>query len=371
MSHDEDMSLLKSVDLKAFFETVRLRWWVVPAVMLITAGFFVAQETRLSSEPKEYLVSRSYQIPNPVAVLGSVGLNSGAIVEFPDAASQLITLRGEETRLRITAELGKDVAVVVPSTYETPFVLQCRQPMVEDCERAIELYVLRAAEIRREAIISGLMSARAVYSGVDTETQDVTASTRVAAIDALLDNLDTNLVLIDSSNQPLGATVTSVKRTKYSFGFFVGLIVALLILLQLTFTDNRIRSVRQLVRLIGEVSFLGVASRRPDDLADRRTALALYCGLGNTTASRLRFIPLRHALTDETGLDRVLEMTAKESLKSKPFSSMSVTEFADTDPIEADVLVVQQNRDLRSDLSEALAASRLSGRQLIGVLLTV
>jgi|LakMenEpi03Aug12_release.lakeMendotaPanAssembly.Ray.scaffolds.fasta_scaffold30801_4 hypothetical protein len=367
--HDDEPGLLDAIDFRAFFETVRLRWWVVPVVMAVTVGFLVAQETRLRTQPQEYLVSRSYQLPNPKAVLATVGLNPGIIEEFPDTVSQLLLLRGEDVRRQISAELGKDIEVQIPAVYEIPFVFQCRQPVIEDCERAIEAYAAKSGQIRYDAIIAGLETLRDVYLGVDASTEDASAPVKIAAIEALMKNLDTTLTQIDSFDQPLGATVDSVRRSKYVFGLAAGLLISLLILLQLTYTDSRIRSVRQLVRMVKGTSYLGAISARPHEVADRRAALALYHCMSSTSANRVRYVPLRKSPSDDSRLRRLTDLTGKTWTMATPFADMSVSELAVSTPGEVDVLVVQRNRDLRKDLSEALAASQSSDRHLAGVLL--
>ncbi|MGA1353064.1 MAG: hypothetical protein ACO31V_08450, partial [Ilumatobacteraceae bacterium] len=53
--------LLSGFDLRALWETVRLRWWVIPITPLLAVGFLWAQETDLRTEPASYFVSRSYE----------------------------------------------------------------------------------------------------------------------------------------------------------------------------------------------------------------------------------------------------------------------------------------------------------------------
>jgi hypothetical protein len=302
-------------------------------------------------------------------VLATVGLNPGIIEEFPDTVSQLLLLRGEDVRRQISAELGKDIEVQIPAVYEIPFVFQCRQPVIEDCERAIEAYAAKSGQIRYDAIIAGLETLRDVYLGVDASTEDASAPVKIAAIEALMKNLDTTLTQIDSFDQPLGATVDSVRRSKYVFGLAAGLLISLLILLQLTYTDSRIRSVRQLVRMVKGTSYLGAISARPHEVADRRAALTLYHCMSSTSANRVRYVPLRKSPSDDSRLRRLTDLTGKTWTMATPFADMSVSELAVSTPGEVDVLVVQRNRDLRKDLSEALAASQSSDRHLAGVLL--
>lgn len=366
---DTETGLLASIDLRAFFETVRLRWWVLPATLAVTVGLLVAQESRLRTQPQDVLVSRSYQIPNPKAVLAMVNISPGIVEEFPDTVSQLLLLRGEDVRREVAAEIGKDIEVQIPSVYEIPFVFQCRQPVVEDCERAIRAYARKASEIRFAAISAGLTTLREVYASMVTSGADATAPAKVAAIDALLTNLDTTLTQIDSFNQPIGPSVNSVRRSTYVFGLGTGLLIALLILLQLTYTDSRIRSLRQLKQLLGGNTFLGAVASQADAVSDRRAAVAIYRRAAEVSASRLRFVPLRQAPADEETLRRLAEMTGKSSSVSKPFAEMTVSELSEGSPADIDILIVKRNRDLRNDLVEALAATRGSNRKLAGVLL--
>jgi hypothetical protein len=366
---ESDTGLFASIDFRAFLETARLRWWVIPAVLGVTVGLLLAQESRLRTQPQEFLVSKSYQIPNPKAVLATVNISPGIIEEFPDPVSQLLFLRGEDVRREIAAEIGKDIAVQIPSVYEIPFIFQCRQPVIEDCEQAIEAYAAKASEIRFDAVTAGLTTLREIFAGLAATNEDVTAPAKVSAIDALLRNLDTTLTQIDSFTQPVGPSIESVRRSTYFFGLGAGLLIGLLILLQLTYTDSRIRSVRQLVRILGGHAFLGTASISADDVSDRRAALSIYHGIARASGNQLRFVPLRQPPANDSGLRRIAEMTGKSWSVATPFSEMSVNELADNTAGEVDVLIVQRNRDLRTDLSEALAAARSSDRQLAGVLL--
>jgi len=366
---ESDSGLLASIDFRAFFETVRLRWWVIPLVVAMSIGIFVAQESRLRTEPPSYRVSKSFQIPNPKAVLSGAGINPGLIEEFPDSIAQLLILRSDDVRREIGAQLGREIPVEVPTTYEMPFVLSCNQTLKADCERAIAAYAKKAEEVRRDAIAAGLEALKEVLVGVQAVKNDATTSAKIAAIDALMKNINTELVQIDSFEQSVGPTVTRVQRTKYVFGLAAGLLVSLLILLQLTYTDSRVRSVRQLVRLVGRDTYLGSLTTKSDTVRDRRTALALFHGSGRTKGAQLRYVPLRSELEDLSSVARLTEMTGATHVVSKPFSELSVPELIQGSSNESDVLVVQRNRDSRNDVLEAHAALRRSGRRLAGVIL--
>jgi len=361
-------SLLGTVDLRGFLETLRLRWWVIPAVIAASVGFLQAQESDMRTEPASYLVSRGYEIPNPLASLASTDAALGAIQEFPEGATQLLILSNSDTRQEIAEKLGKDVAVQIPNNFETPFTLTCNEPVKSDCEKAIELYVAKFEDIRRAAVLAGLTSARNVLKEYQETDPIPLNAKKIAAIDALVETLDVELVYVDGVEQSIGPTVTNVRRPTYQLGIAAGLLISLLILLQLTFVDSRVRSVRQLVRLVGNENYLGTTSKKTSTVRDRRTAIALSHGLGGA-ATRLRFLPLRISPPDQDSLTRLAELAGVPSVVASPFADLTVPELTKPVADEADVIVVQRNRDRRKDVLEVLAALQRSGRRLTGVLL--
>ena len=361
-------SLLGTVDLRGFLETVRLRWWVVPAVVVASVGFLQAQESDLRTEPASYLVSRGYEIPNPVEALAGAGVNVGGVRDIPEPSTQILILKSTEVRDEIAAKVGKEVTVQIPDNFETPFTLSCNEPVKADCEKAIELYIEKTGEIRSEAIRAGLGNLREVLVRLQESTPDPLNPPKIAAIDALLADLKVQPVYVDGFEQSIGPTVNNVRRPTYVLGVAAGLLISLLILLQLTFTDSRVRSVRQLVRLIGGDNFLGATSKKSNSVRDRRTAVAMSHGLA-TVATRVRYVPIRLAPKDETPLVRLAELAGVNSAVSSPFADLTVPELTKPIADEADVIVVQRNRDRRKDLLEVFAALQRSDRRLAGVLL--
>lgn len=364
-----DQSLLSTVDIRAFLETLRLRWWIVPLAVLLSVGFFVTQESQLRTEPASYYVAKSYQLPTPVSLLGPVGINPALITEFPDLSGQLLILGSEEVKREISAEIGKTIDVEIPPDFAVPFVLRCEAPDPEECEKAIDAYAERAALIRKEALTYTLNTSREVFAEIYRTTDDPLALSKMTAIDVVLKNLNTELIPTDTIQEFNGPTISTVGRDKYVFAIVAGLLVAGLILLQLTYSDSRVRSVRQLMRIIDSEAFLGVIAKKTNPVGDRRTAIALLASLRSVGKAGARFIPLRHRITDETLLIRLAETAGSEHSVTNPFADMSLSELIESSAEQADVVLVQRNRDLRKDVVEVLIAVERSGRRLAGVLL--
>ena len=390
--HDTDTGLLAGVDFVAFRETLKLRWWVIPVVVGLAVGFLWAQNSNLRTEPSLYNISRTYEARDSTAVLASVGIDPVSVRAFPDANNQLLVLQSAAVRDEISAEIGSNIVVTVTRSRPTftlidtmesdgqnsfvftsalvpTYSFACREPVRADCERAIAAYVAKTVEIRRDALTAGLNDLHAVLTQVQRTAPDDGVATKLAAIDVLIERADTPLLEISRFEEAVDATVTSVRRPTYTFGVAGGLLVALLILLQLTYSDSRIRTTRQLTRIASLARLLGHVRAAPETIRDRRASVAVHQALKQSSASHIRYIPVRSALTDTTAVQRIADMSQAPFSVTAPFNELSVSELTASKPSELDVIVVQRNRDLRADVVEVLAALDRTGRSVAGVLL--
>ena len=389
---DSDFSLLAGVDLPAFWETLKLRWWVIPATIAIAVGFLWAQESDLRTEPGSYYISETYEARDPTAVLASVGIDPVSVRSFPDANNQLLLLQSAAVRTEIAEQLGSDVAVTVSrsrpsftlvdtleSDGQSSFVFTsagvptysfaCNEPVKSDCQSAIAAYVAKATEIRRDALAAGLADLRAVLSQVSSASADAGVSTKIAAIDVLVQRLDTPMLKVSEYEEAVGSTISSIRRPTYTFGIAAGVLIALLILLQLTYTDSRIRSLRQLTRIAGAERALGSISDKSNPLSERRAAVGIHGALGRSGATSVRYLPLRNKVADEAPLHRLASAAGTTFTIASPFAELSVAALTQPSATEVDVIVVQRNSDLRKDLVEVLNALERSGRFVAGALL--
>jgi hypothetical protein len=364
---------------------------VIPAVLAVAVGLLWAQESDLRTEPASYVVSRTYEARDPTAVLASVGIDPVSVRAFPDVNNQVLILQSVDIREEIAAKLGRDTAVTVSrskptftlvdtleSDGQSSFVFQsagvptysfsCNESARETCDAAIDAYAAKAADLRNAAFRAGLEDLKSVLESVNTSADDATLIVKISAIDELLDRLETPLVEVSRYEETVGATVSSVRRPTYTFGVIAGLIVALLILLQLTYSDRRIRSLRQLSRL-ASTSLLGALSPKPNSVQDRQVAVVLHRAISHHGATQVRLLPLRTPIRDSSAIDRMFAMLTVTTHTSAPFSELSVTELATPSASELDVIVVQRNHDLRADVTEVLSALSNSGRIVAGVLL--
>lgn len=379
-----DNSFLDTLDLRAFVETVRLRWWLVPAFVVASVGFLQIQESGLRTEPASFVVSRAFEVATPEAMLNAIGVRL-SIPEFPEPNSQTLILQSDEIRDEINRDLGKDIEVQVPQNWEAPITFTCNEPIVTDCERAIAAYVKKAEQIRADAIsfsiqkmISSLTPLAVIEPSSNLATPpnslsgdrtEVSATVKLAALKGLQDNLNFPFIQVGGFEQEIGTTVNQFQRSTYVLGAAAGVFLSLLVLLQLTFSDSRIRSIRQLSKIASEKAVLGQMTPKSNPIADRRVAVSLFRSVGAHSATTIRYVPLRHSLHNEPILSRLTSMVGVKSAYSEPLQDLDVHELCDSSSDVIDVLIVSRNRDLRRDVHDGLLSLQQSGRQLGGILL--
>jgi hypothetical protein len=355
-------------------------------------GFLWAQETDLQTEPESYFVSRTYEGRDPTGVLASVGIDPVSVRSFPDVNNQLLILQSAAVRDAIAEQIGNSAAVTVmrsrpsfalidtlESDGQSSFVFQsagvptysfsCNEPERAVCDTAIDAYVAKASELRTDALRAGLNDLKSVLVETNSKSNDPALLTKILAINILLERAETPLVFVADYRETRGLTISSVRRPTYTFGIAAGLFISALILLQLTYSDTRVRSLRSLARLVGHDQSLGVVGGNTAELSDRRVAVGLRRALVESGTSRLRFIPLRDDTVDAALLQRIAELTETPARTTTPMTAMPLTELTTPSTDELDVFVVQRNRDRRADVNEAMLLAQRSPRKSAGFLL--
>jgi hypothetical protein len=96
---------------------LRARWWVLPVAIVVSVGLLWAQESDLQTTPAAYAISETYEVSDPLPTLALVGLDPSGIRAIPDLDSQVVVLRGDDVRKRVTDVLGYEPSVsIVRST---------------------------------------------------------------------------------------------------------------------------------------------------------------------------------------------------------------------------------------------------------------
>ena len=385
---------IPQIELRSIWQVVRLRWWIVPMCLFVSAGLMFAQESDLQNSPTSITVNKIYGAKDETAGLASFGVDLDAINEFPSFQNQLAIVRAEGPQLLLA--LSQDLPAVsvtraepqismlaaadgdgkqvftVSSNGAANYAFACSAPNREQCDQAIDVYVQKVENERRVAITTGLLQ-------LETQIRSVLAISisdqfalqlQVDAINQSSGSITGELAYVSETVETSGGTVSTVKVSTYLFGLAVGLVVAILIILQLTATDDKIRSARKLQDAIRKLAYLGEIDSDYSPASSSQVAAAIIVQARVLQSTKVTLLPI--------GMSTIIGKTLK-SLESTTLTthlalsmksdarSMSVEELVDN--TSSYVLVAHKNVSASRDVQNAIEILQRSGNQILGALL--
>jgi len=173
------------------------------------------------------------------------------------------------------------------------YTFYCSDASVDRCNNSIDAYLVQLQDMRKQSIISGLDRLQILLESLPIRTQSHTE--KIDALKAAKPLIKGELALLSTTSNTVGATVSTVKPTTYAFGLIAGALVGLLIALQLTLTDKRVRSLSQLSKRFEARALLGVVTPEPSSIStcscrDCRTcsiAVNHFGGFGSCRSANL------------------------------------------------------------------------------------
>jgi hypothetical protein len=259
------------VELIPVAKGVISRWWIVLiSALLGTVGMW-SQESDLSTTPTTIEVMRTYESRDETAMLSLVGIDPANVSPFPSFEHQVRQLQEPAMRDAISDKIGFEVAVSISRSEQrfslldtvegdgrtkftflsvgTPtYTFFCSDRSEDRCNTAINEYIIQLQEIRKQSIVSGIDRLQQLLESLPLQTQS--NAEKIEALKAAKPLIKGELALLSGTSKDVGATVTSVKSSTYAFGFAGGALLGLLIALQLTLIDKKVRSLSQLGKTI-------------------------------------------------------------------------------------------------------------------------
>jgi hypothetical protein len=136
------------------------------------------------------------------------------------------------------------------------YTFRCVDSSEESCNTAIDAYLAELTQVRKTSITSGLTRIKTMLVKV-AQSGSLEAQQKIVGIDSATPMMTGELALLSTSREVNGGTITTVKGTSYAFGFAGGALIGLLIALQLTIVDKRVRSLSQLAKYVDRGDILG------------------------------------------------------------------------------------------------------------------
>ena len=106
---------IPQIEMRSIWEVIRLRWWIVPLCLVVSAGLMFAQESDLQTSPVSISVSKTYGPRDELANLAAFGVDLNSVKEFPNFQNQLAIVRDSGPK-QVLSSLGTSVDVSVMRT---------------------------------------------------------------------------------------------------------------------------------------------------------------------------------------------------------------------------------------------------------------
>ena len=386
---------IPEIDLRSIRDILRLRWWIFPLCVVVCVGLLFTQESNLKSAPTSVLVVATYGPRNEMAGLSLYGIDPTAVREFPSFQNQLENVR-EQAAKAVEDQLGQpiDVTVTRPEQQvsliaaadttgkqkltmlnvgEPNYVLTCSASTQESCDQAIAIYVQQLSTSRANGIANGLRKlADDVQKVIDsTQVEQSQLELQRIALLTASSSATGEMQLVSELVEAQSGTITTVHTTTYIFGALAGLLMALLIVLQLTYTDDKIRSSRKLLSSASAPVFLGEITSRNTAAEVRQVLAGLVTQSRAANQSLISLLPV-DAHADLDYLIGLMGDDAKSNgltiTKTPSVDEMSVVQMLDS-ASALTVIIARKNLSSLAAVRHAKEVLARSNNNVIGVVL--
>ena len=386
---------IPEIDFRSIRDILRLRWWIFPLCVVVCVGLLYTQESNLQSTPSSVLVVATYGPRNEMAGLSLYGIDPTAVREYPSFQNQLESVR-EQAAKAVEDQLGQSIDVTVTrpeqqvslitaadttgkqkltmlNVGEPNYILTCIASTQETCDQAIEIYVKQLSVSRADGIANGLRKLaddvqKVLDSSPDNQSQlELQRNALLTASSSAAGEMQLVSELVEAQS----GTITTVHKSTYIFGALAGLLIALLIVLQLTYTDDKIRSSRKLLSSSSTPIFLGEITSR-NTAAEVRQVLA-----GLVTQSRVANRSLISLLPADahTDLDHLIELMSDDAksngltiAKTPSVDEMSIAQMLDS-ASALTVIIARKNLSSLTAVRHAKEVLARSNNNVVGVIL--
>lgn len=353
-----------------------------------------AQESDLQSSPTSVTINKTYGAKDETAALVAFGIDATAIKEFPSFQNQLAIVRTEGPQL-VTDSIGISLLVTiaraepqvsmlaaadgdgkqlftVSSNSASNYVFSCSNSERTQCDKAIEIYVRKVEDERRKSISEGLLQLETNIRTVlqATKIEQPVLELQATAIHELTNSITGKLAFVSEITETTGGTISTVKISTYLFALAVGLIISLLVILQLTVTDTKIRSIKRLQSEQSTVRVLGDISHKNVKIESVSVAAAIVVEAVKNQIKTVMLVPVGPDFMSDEILRSLQSADLAEYvtlLISPSIQAISLRELVESRV--GYVLVVQRNMTTAHDLAEVFNTLSRSGNLVLGSLL--
>ena len=388
------MGILKrevgEVELIPVAKGIASRWWIVLTASLLGVVAMWSQESDLATTPEATEVVRKYESRDETALLSLVGIDPATVSPFPSFENQVLQMQEPSIREAISAELGYEIEVLITRSEQrfslldtvegdgktkftflsvgTPtYTFFCSDASADRCNAAIDVYQVRLQEVRKKSIVSGLERLQILLESLPIRTQSNTE--KIDALKAAKPLIKGELALLSTTTNAVGATVSTVKSTTYAFGLVAGALIGLLIALQLTLIDKRVRSMSQLTKRFEARALLGVVT--PESSSIQHVSAAIVARAHSLSLTSVALVPVDEHTSTQLLVEQLHSVTSPMGITVTSLTRISVLSASNLIASQSGMIALASSGVSHTeDIVSTWSVLENADKPMIGVLLT-
>jgi hypothetical protein len=365
------------------------RWWIVLIAALLGTVAMWSQESDLATTPASTEVVRTYESRDETALLTLVGIDPSTVIPFPSFENQVLQVQQQAMRDSISSRIGFSASVSVSRSDQrfslansnlgdgltkftflsvgTPtYTFFCSDESAENCNTAIDEYMLELQEIRKQSVISGLDRLQVLLESLPVRTQSNIE--KIDALKAAKPLIKGELALLSTSTTAVGATVSTVKSSTYIFGLIGGALIGLLVALQLTLTDKRVRSLSQLSKRFERRALLGVVTPEPASI--QHVSAAIVARAHSLSLASVALVPVDEQTSALHLVEQIHAVTSPMGVTVTSLTNISSLSASDLISTKSGVIALAtRGVSLTEDVVTTWSVLENAEKPVIGVLL--
>ncbi len=378
------------IELIPVAKGVLTRWWIVLIAALIGVVAMWSQESELATTPAITEITRIYESRDETALLSVVGIDPSTISPLPSFDNQILQIQEQTNREKIAQEIGTDVGVSISRSEQrfslldtlegdgktrftflsvgTPtYTFRCSDSTADTCNKAIDAYLGALVQTRKASIISGIDRLTTMLESV-AQAGSPLAQEKILGLQAASPLITGELTLLSSEEIQSGATVSTVKKSTYVFGLIGGALVGLLIALQLTLTDKRVRSLSQLSKRFEARALLGVVTPEPSSIQHASAAIVARAQLLSITSVAL--VPVDQRTSTQLLVEQLHSVTSPMGVTVTSLTSISDLSASEVISSQSGMIALAScGVSLTEDVVSTWSVLENANKPVIGVLL--
>ena len=377
------------VELIPVAKGVISRWWIVLIAALLGTVAMWSQESNLSTTPPLTEVVRTYESRDETALLSLVGIDPATVSPFPSFEHQVLQMQEPTTRAAVASKTGFDISVSITRSEQrfslldtvegdgktkftflsvgTPtYTFWCSDASEEHCNIVLDEYQLELQNLRRESVVSGLDRLQRLLEALPVHTQSNLE--KIDALKAAKPLIMGELALLSTTSNPVGATVSTVNTSTYAFGLLGGALIGLLVALQLTLIDKRVRSLNQMSKRFESSSLLGLATEDPSTI--QHVAAAIVARARILSISSVSLIPVDQQTDAQNLAERIGAVTSPMGIAVALLSTTANVSANDLISTNSGMIPVASCRvSIMDDVIETWSVLEKAQKPMVGVIL--